>query len=116
MRRWRIVMTTLVVSLGLGAAAAPGAAWAESKYTPARKVGRGFANTTMGVVAIPGQMYKQSKERGAAIGVPLGFVMGIGWFVASELVGVYEILTCPFELPKEYRPILQPEFPWEYFE
>jgi putative exosortase-associated protein (TIGR04073 family) len=93
-----------------------GDAMAESRYTPARKVGRGFSNTTLGLLAIPGQMYKQSEERGAAIGVPLGFVMGLGWFVATEVVGVWEIVTCPFEFPKGYRPIIDPEFPWEYFE
>ena len=26
------------------------------------------------------------------------------------------IVTCPFEFPKGYRPIIDPEFPWEYFE
>ena len=102
----------LAVILFLG----PGEVLAESRYTPARKVGRGFANTTLGVLAIPGQMVEQTEERGAAIGLPLGFVMGLGWFVATEAVGIWEILTCPFEFPKGYRPIIDPEFPWEYFE
>ena len=110
-RLWAGSMLLLAVVL-IG----PGDAGADSRYTPARKVGRGFSNTTLGVLAIPGQMVKQSEERGAAIGVPLGFVMGLGWFVATELVGVWEIVTCPFEFPKGYRPIIDPEFPWEYFE
>lgn len=100
------------------AAVAPDAALAapKSRFTPARKVGRGFANTTLGFLAIPGQMVAQTRERGAAAGLPIGFGLGIGWFVASELIGVWEILTCPFEFPEGYKPILEPEFPWQYFE
>ena len=99
-------------------AVAPDAALAapKSRFTPDRKLGRGFANTSLGFLAIPGQMVAQTRERGAAAGLPIGFGLGIGWFVASELIGVWEILTCPFEFPEGYKPILEPEFPWEYFE
>jgi putative exosortase-associated protein (TIGR04073 family) len=93
----------------------PNAALAQTEYTPARKVGRGFVNVGLGVLAIPGQMVKETEDRGPAIGLPYGFVKGIGWFLATELVGVWEILTCPFEFPKGFRPILEPEFPWDYF-
>ena len=104
-------LTTLSAVVPDAASAAP-----KSRFTPARKVGRGFANTTLGFLAIPGQMTAQTRERGAAAGLPIGFGLGIGWFVASELVGVWEILTCPFEFPAGYKPILEPEFPWQYFE
>jgi putative exosortase-associated protein (TIGR04073 family) len=97
---------------------APDAALAapRSRFTPARKFQRGITNTTLGILAIPGQMTVQTRERGAAVGLPLGFAMGLGWFVASELVGVWELLTCPFPFPADYKPILEPEFPWQYFE
>ena len=104
-------LTTFSTALPETASAAP-----KSRFTPARKVGRGFANTTLGFLAIPGQMTAQTRERGAAAGLPIGFGLGIGWFVASELVGVWEILTCPFEFPAGYKPIFEPEFPWQYFE
>lgn len=104
------------VLLGLGMLLLSGPALAQSQYTSARKVGRGFSNLTLGVLAIPGQMVQESDRRGAAIGVPLGFGKGLGWFVATELVGVWEILTSPFEFPAGFRPILEPEFPWQYFE
>jgi hypothetical protein len=32
-----------------------------------------------------------------------------------EAVGVYESIPAPFLAPPGYRPILQPEFPWDYF-
>ena len=36
--------------------------------------------------------------------------------VVRELVGVYEFVTSPFEIPKGYAPIIEPEFPWSYFD
>ncbi len=113
-----VVGLALVATLTSLSAVVPDAAFAapKSRFTPARKLGRGFANTGLGFLAIPGQMVVQTRERGAAAGLPIGFGIGIGWFVASELIGVWEILTCPFEFPPGYKPILEPEFPWEYFE
>lgn len=119
-RAFRILVAALAVVTALAAvgSAVPDAAFAapKSRFTPARKVGRGFANTTLGFLAIPGQMVVETRKRGAAAGLPIGFGLGIGWFVASELVGIWEILTCPFEFPAGYKPILEPEFPWQYFE
>lgn len=115
-RRGRSPLGILLLSVILLGLALPGPGLAEPEYTPARKVGRGFSNLGLGVLAIPGQMVKQADEMGAAKGVPLGFAMGLGWFVTTELVGVWEILTSPFEFPKGFRPIIEPEFPWEYFE
>lgn len=116
-RTARALAAALVITLAVGAVV-PDAAYAapKSRFTPARKVGRGFANTILGFLAIPGQMTAQTRERGPATGLLIGFGMGLGWFVASEVIGVYEILTCPFEAPPGYKPILEPEFPWQYFE
>jgi len=111
--RWLAGLVAGLLAIGL---LAPDSGMADSRYTPARKLGRGLSNMGLGVAAIPGQMTKETRERGAAIGLPLGFVKGIGWFVASEAVGVWEFLTCPFEFPREFKPILEPEFPWQYFE
>jgi hypothetical protein len=36
--------------------------------------------------------------------------------VVRPLVGVYELVTAPFPVPAGYRPILQPEYPWGYFD
>ena len=40
----------------------------------------------------------------------------MGLFVTRELVGVYEVVTFPAPVPRGYRPILSPEYPWELFE
>ena len=116
-RTVRAVCAAVAIAMAMSAVSPDIAVAApKSRFTSARKVGRGFANTILGFLAIPGQMTVQTRERGPATGLLIGFGMGLGWFVASEFIGVYEILTCPFEAPPGYKPILEPEFPWQYFE
>lgn len=86
------------------------------QYTAGHKFRRGISNLSLGVLAIPGQMTHQTRKRGAATGLPLGFVQGVGWFVVSEMVGVWEFLTCPFEFPPRFEPVIEPEYPWQYFD
>ncbi len=86
------------------------------EYTAARKAGLGLAAMTVGFLEIPGNMVAESRERGAGAGIPLGFVFGLGKLVVRELVGVYEFVSCPFEAPADFQPIIEPEFPWSYFE
>lgn len=90
-------------------------ALAEPEDTPARKLGRGLANTTLGVLAIPGTIADVSRERGPFVGVTWGLVKGTGYFAATEVVGVFELLTAPFAVPPDYEPFLGPEFPWQHF-
>ena len=86
------------------------------EYTAARKAGRGLAAMTTGFLEIPGNMVTESRKHGAGAGIPLGFVFGLGKLVIRELVGVYEFLSSPFEAPAGFEPIIEPEFPWDYFE
>ena len=87
-----------------------------TEYTAARKAGRGLAAMTTGFLEVPGNMVAESRKHGAGAGVPLGFVFGLGKLVIRELVGVYEFLSAPFEAPAGFKPIIKPEFPWDYFE
>jgi putative exosortase-associated protein (TIGR04073 family) len=82
----------------------------------ARKCGRGLAAMTTSFLEVPGNMVKVTRERGAAWGMSLGFVQGLGMLVVRPLVGVYEFVTCPFPAPAGYVPIIKPEFPWGYFD
>lgn len=84
-------------------------------YTASRKLGRGLAGMTTGVLELPGNVIKETRARGA-IGLPIGLAMGLGMTVTRELVGVYEFLSTPFPVPSGFRPILTPEYPWDYFE
>ena len=84
--------------------------------TAPRKFGRGLAGMTLSILEVPGNMVDQTRKRGAAEGVPLGFAIGLGMIVPRTLVGVYEFVTAPFPIPAGYQPILHPEFPWSYFQ
>ena len=111
--RGAVLLRAALLALLLGVLVAPGAAEAQSA---ARKCGRGLAAMTTGFLEIPGNIVKESRETSPARGFTLGFVKGLGAVVVRELVGVYEFVTSPFELPKGYAPIIQPEFPWSYFD
>ena len=110
--RGAVLLRAALLALLLGVVA-PGAAQAQSA---ARKCGRGLAAMTTGFLEIPGNIVKESRETSPARGFTLGFAKGLGAVVVRELVGVYEFVTSPFELPKGYAPIIQPEFPWSYFD
>jgi len=86
------------------------------EYTAGRKAGRGLAAMTTGFLEIPGNMVAETRKHGAGMGVPLGFVFGLGKVVIRELVGVYEFVSAPFEAPAGFRPLIEPEFPWSYFD
>jgi putative exosortase-associated protein (TIGR04073 family) len=88
---------------------------AAEAQTAGRKFGRGLAAMTTAFLEVPGNMVAQTEKRGAAEGIPLGFAIGLGMIVPRVLVGVYEFVSAPFPAPAGYRPILEPEFPWDYF-
>ena len=102
---------TAVVALAVVLLATPAFA-----QTAVRKLGRGLAAMTTGFLELPGNIVVETRERGAAEGIPLGFAKGLGMIIPRELVGVYEFLSAPFPAPADFQPILQPEFPWQYFE
>jgi hypothetical protein len=35
--------------------------------------------------------------------------------IVRELVGVYEFVTASVPVPHGYRPIIEPEYPWDEF-
>ena len=82
--------------------------------TAAEKFGRGLAGMTCGFLEIPGNIVKEANAQGP-VGVPVGFAKGLGMLVTRELVGVYEFVSAPFPFPAGFRPILSPEYPWDYF-
>ncbi len=113
LHRSRILAFVLASALLVVLVAPPADA---ARYNAARKAGRGLAAMTCGFLEVPGNIVKTSRERGVGWGVTLGFAEGLGRIVVRELVGVYEFVTAPFPVPEGYAPIIEPEFPWGYFE
>ena len=42
--------------------------------------------------------------------------MGVAKVPARTVIGAYEFVSAPFELPAGFKPLMQPEFSWQYFE
>lgn len=82
--------------------------------TAAQKFGRGLAGMTCGFLELPGNLVKETRAKGP-VGLPVGLALGVGMIVTRELVGVYEFLSAPFPVPAGFRPLLSPEYPWDYF-
>lgn len=78
-----------------------------------RKAQRGFLNVALSPFEISNELSKEVRNDT----VPPSWVAGLGrgmfYTVGRALVGVYEMVTFPLPWPDCYKPILQPEFPWE---
>src|SRR5439155_1218639 len=79
------------------------------------QLGRGPAGITTGVLELRCYTVVEAKKHGAT-GVSLGVAKGLGMIVSRALVEAYEVVSAPFPVPPCYRPPIQPEFPWSYFE
>jgi putative exosortase-associated protein (TIGR04073 family) len=77
---------------------------------------RGMAAVGLAPLEVPGNVLQMSRRRGPGWGTTLGFLEGIGRVPVRVGVGVYEIVTAPFPVPPHYQPIIEPEYPWQYFE
>ena len=109
--RVAVILTAFVLASLL---IAPGSAAARD--SAARKLGRGASNLTLGVLVLPGEIVQTTRESGPFVGATWGFVKGVSMLVVTEVVGLWEVVTCPFETPPGFKPILEPEYPWGYFQ
>lgn len=112
MRRVKTV-AAVAVALLLGAMIAPSDAQAQDAKT---KFNRGFSAVALGFLEIPGTIVEEAKASNPVQGLVVGLVKGTYRFVRREAVGVYEILTFPAAVPAGYEKIVEPEYPWQYFE
>jgi putative exosortase-associated protein (TIGR04073 family) len=110
MKKIRLYLTVIIATLSLGVVTN-----ANADNTAAGKFGRGLAGMTCGFLEIPGNIVQETRKSGA-IGFPVGLAMGLGMTVTRELVGVYEFVSAPFPVPAGFKPILKPEYPWDYFD
>ena len=83
--------------------------------TPGEKAGRGLAAMTTPFLEIPGNIIETSERDGPLVGWTAGLARGLGMTIVRPPVGFYELVTAPFPAPKNFEPILQPEYPWSYF-
>ncbi|GAB4312599.1 MAG: hypothetical protein Kow0059_03250 [Candidatus Sumerlaeia bacterium] len=74
------------------------------------KLGRGMVNILTGWVEIPKNIAKKWRETDPFTGFVVGSIKGVGWGFARTMVGVYETITFPFPVPRDYQPIMEPEY------
>ncbi len=102
-----IAVCALVLSL-----AAPAMA-----KTPGDKLARGIANVATGFLEVPqtiGQEWKESNN--AAVGIFAGFFKGIVQAVVRTGSGVWDVLTFPAAIPKDYEPLYHPDYVFDQVE
>ena len=84
---------------------------------PLRKLQRGFVNIALSPMEISSELAKEKEENSDQM-LPRwmsGSVRGVAYTGGQALAGVYDIVTFPLPFPKEYGPIVQPEFHWDHF-
>ena len=84
------------------------------KYTWADKLGRGAVNVVSSPVEIARTIVVTSDVKGAGYGWTVGLVHGIGRTIVRLGVGIVDIVTSPFDFPKENKaPLIEPEYVWQ---
>jgi putative exosortase-associated protein (TIGR04073 family) len=73
------------------------------------KLAHGIANTVTGIGEIPKNIMLNTKEKGAAYGVPVGLFTGIVHGIGRTLTGAVDLIT--FIIPT--KPIIYPDFIWK---
>ena len=107
---------TVIWSVVLGAAVfAMTLATPVQAYDMGTKACQGLAGVTLGFLELPGNMVDISNKEGVLLGCSEGFLKGLVMVPLRELIGTYQVLTFPFEIEKGYKPVLEPDYPWNYF-
>lgn len=91
--------------------------WQGSSFAdcPTRKLRRGLANIATGWLEVFTTTQRHYEERGWS-GWLTGIPTGLGRMIWRTSAGVYETVTFPLALPEDYRPIMEPEFLFDYLE
>jgi len=79
----------------------------------AGKAGRGVANLATGWLELPKQIYVTTAQDGAAKGILLGPLKGIGMTLVRTLAGVGELATFFVPYPGFYDPFIDPPYVWQ---
>ena len=75
-----------------------------------KKLGRGLSNTAFGWLEFPKGIQDVGEQNNFIAVITWGSVYGLGRTVARTLAGAYEIVTFPVPIPKDFQPLINPEF------
>lgn len=85
----------------------------QKEGTCLRKLQRGFLNVALSPFEMSHELSKEVRNDTFPPSWMAGLGRGAFYTVGRALVGVYEMVTFPIPYPAKYKPVLQPEFPWE---
>lgn len=112
--RWALVLFGFVMAWGL---AMPLGWAAGDEYHPkgyldgaARKLGRGAANVLTAPLELIRTPYFIGAQDGGFAAITAGMAQGLVAGVVRELAGIVEVVTFPIPIPKDFRPLVRPEF------
>ena len=83
-------------------------------YSWQDKIKRGGLNIVSSPVEIARQIQITSNDQDLLHGWTIGLVKGIGQGFLRFGAGIIDVITCPFDFPKEQKaPLIEPEYVWE---
>ena len=74
------------------------------------KLNRGLTNIVTGWFEIPKNMSAASAKHDFVSAFFIGLPKGLWMTVVRTGAGVYDTVTFPIPFPKDYKPVLEPEF------
>ena len=108
---WALIIAGLL--LGLAHVAAATDAPPPRVYTAGDKLARGLANIFTGFIEVPRNIHNTTEQQSLLAGWTIGVGQGLGYMGLRMLTGCYDLFTFPFPLPKDYAPVVEPEFVWQ---
>jgi putative exosortase-associated protein (TIGR04073 family) len=106
------LVSALMIAVSIGLLMWPIVSRADTRL---EKAGRGLAALTTPFLEVPGNIVDTSERKGSLAGWTEGLAKGLGMAIVRPAVGAYELASAPFPAPKNFEPILEPEYPWSYF-
>jgi len=74
------------------------------------KLGRGTMNMLTGWLEVPKNIVKRWRQYDPFTGFVVGGLEGLGWGFVRTACGAYEIVMFLVEAPRDFRPLMEPEF------
>ncbi len=109
----RVAALLMAVTSLSGMARAADAPTSQPPHTPGDKLVRGVANVFTSFIEVPRNIHNTTAEDSMLAGWTVGLGKGLGYMALRVVAGVYEIVTFPFPHPRDYEPVVEPEFVWQ---
>lgn len=111
-QRSTLGIVMLMVMLGFGttgplAAEEPSLSYPEGAT---KKLGRGLANVITAPLELLREPYLLSQLEGGVAAVTVGLMRGIASAIIREAAGVFEVATFFLPIPKNFQPLVKPEY------